>query len=56
MSRAVSRAVTMMLDCEVENRDIQPSNVLWNAKAKKLMLADFELWEIMKQAPILQKI
>ena len=37
-------AVTKMLDCGVEHRDVRPSNVLWNTNGRKAMLVDFECY------------
>jgi hypothetical protein len=51
-----SRAVTKMLGCGVEHRDVRSPNVLWNSEGRKVMLVDFERSEILKQMPILQEI
>jgi hypothetical protein len=51
-----SGAVTKMLDCGVEHRDIRPPNVLWNPEIKNIVLVDFERSEILKQMPVLQEM
>jgi len=48
-----SEAVTKMLGCGVEHRDVQPPNVLWNTEGRKVMLVDFERSEILKQVLVL---
>ncbi len=50
-----SGAVTKMLGCGVEHRDVRPPNVLWNAEGGKVMLVDFERSEILKEVPVLQE-
>jgi hypothetical protein len=50
-----SGAVTKMLGCGVEHRDVRPPNVLWNTEGRKVMLVDFERSEILKQVPVLQE-
>jgi hypothetical protein len=44
-----SGAVTKMLDCRVEHRDIRPPNILWNSKIRNVVSVDFERLEILKQ-------
>jgi serine/threonine protein kinase len=44
-----SWAVTKMLGCGVEHRDIRPPNVLWNPEIRNVVLVDFERSEILKQ-------
>jgi hypothetical protein len=50
-----SRAVTKMLDCGVEHRDVRPPNVLWNTEIRNVVLVDFERSEILKQVSVLQE-
>jgi len=49
-----SRAVTKMLGCGVEHRDVRPPNVLWNPEIRNVVLVDFERSEILKQLAVLQ--
>jgi serine/threonine protein kinase len=49
LAAETSGAVTKMLDCGVEHRDIRPPNVLWNPEIKNIVLVDFERSEILKQ-------
>jgi serine/threonine protein kinase len=51
-----SVAVTKILSCGVEHRDIRPPNVLWNPESRNVVLVDFERSEILKQAQVLQEI
>jgi hypothetical protein len=48
-------AVTKMLSCGVEHRDIRPPNVLWNLEIRNVVLVDFERSEILKQVSVLQE-
>jgi len=50
-----SRAVTNMLGCGVEHRDIRPPNVLWNPEIRNVVLIDFERSKILKQLAVLQE-
>jgi hypothetical protein len=50
-----SMAVTKMLSCGVEHRDVRPPNVLWNPEIRNVVLVDFERSEILKQLPVLQE-
>ncbi|CAG8982361.1 hypothetical protein HYALB_00013990, partial [Hymenoscyphus albidus] len=56
LATETNRAVTKMLDCGVEHRDVRPPNILWNSEGRKVILVDFERSEILKQMPILQEI
>jgi hypothetical protein len=47
------RAVTKMLDCGVEHRDVLPPNVLWNPEIRNVVLVDFERSEMLKQVQLL---
>jgi hypothetical protein len=51
-----SRAVTKMLDCGVEHRDVRPPNVLWNPETRNVVLVDFERSEILKRKLVLQEL
>ncbi|CAG8982299.1 hypothetical protein HYALB_00014022 [Hymenoscyphus albidus] len=55
LATETNRAVTKMLDCGVEHRDVRPPNILWNSEGRKVILVDFERSEISKQMPILQE-
>jgi hypothetical protein len=55
LAAETSRAVTKMLDCGVEHRDVRPPNVLWNPEIRNVVLVDFERSEILKQVPVLQE-
>jgi hypothetical protein len=46
-------AVTKLLSCGVEHRDIRPPNVLWNLEIGNVVLVDFERSEILKQVSVL---
>ncbi|CZT13612.1 uncharacterized protein RAG0_17113 [Rhynchosporium agropyri] len=48
-------AVTKLLSCGVEHRDIRPPNVLWNPETGHLVLVDFERSEILKKVSVLQE-
>jgi hypothetical protein len=48
LAMETSRVVTKMLGCGVEHRNVQPLNVLWNTKGRKVMLVDFKRLEILK--------
>jgi hypothetical protein len=48
-------AVTKMLGCGVEHRDVRPPNVLWNPEIRNVVLVDFERSEILKQWAVLQE-
>ncbi|KAH8799418.1 hypothetical protein F5884DRAFT_758446 [Xylogone sp. PMI_703] len=50
-----SGAVTKMLSCGVEHRDVRPPNVLWNPEIRNVVLVDFERSEILNQVPVLQE-
>jgi hypothetical protein len=50
-----SVAVTKILGCGVEHRDVRPPNVLWNPQIRNVVLVDFERSEILKQVQILQQ-
>jgi hypothetical protein len=50
-----SRAVTKLLVCGVEHRDLRPPNVLWNPEIKNVVLVDFERSQILKQVQVLQE-
>jgi hypothetical protein len=50
-----SRAVTKLLSCGVNHRDIQPPNVLWNLEIRNVMLVDFERSEILRRMSVLQE-
>jgi serine/threonine protein kinase len=55
LAAETSRAVTKMLDCGVEHRDIRPPNVLWNPEIRNVLLVDFEQSEILNQVPVLKE-
>jgi hypothetical protein len=55
LAAETSGAVTKMLDCGVEHRDVRPPNVLWNPETRNVLLVDFERSEILKQVPVLQE-
>jgi hypothetical protein len=55
LAAETSRAVTKMLDCGVEHRDVRPPNLLWNPEIRSVVLVDFERSEILKQVPVLQE-
>jgi serine/threonine protein kinase len=55
LAAETSGAVTKMLDCGVEHRDIRPTNVLWNPEIRNVLLVDFEQSEILNQVPVLQE-
>jgi len=55
LAAETSRAVTKMLDCGVEHRDVRPQNVLWNPEIRNVVLIDFERSEILKQESVLQE-
>ena len=55
LAAETSGAVTKMLDCGVEHRDVRLPNVLWNPEVGNVMLVDFERSEIVKQVPVLQE-
>ncbi|KAH6667473.1 hypothetical protein B0J14DRAFT_489782 [Halenospora varia] len=55
LAAETSRAVTKMLDCGVEHRDVRPPNVLWNPEIRNVVLIDFERSEILKQLAVLQE-
>jgi len=48
-------AVTKILSCGVEHRDVRPPNVLWNPEIRNVVLVDFERSEILKQVSVLQE-
>ena len=43
LTAETSEAVTKMLDCGVEHRDVRPQNVLWNSEIRNVVLIDFEV-------------
>jgi hypothetical protein len=51
-----SVAVTKILSCGMEYRDIRLPNILWNPESRNIVLVDFERSEILKQAQVLQEI
>jgi serine/threonine protein kinase len=51
-----NRAVTKMLDCGVEHRDLRPPNVLRNSETRNLVLIDFERSEILQRKLVLQEL
>ncbi|KAG4430456.1 hypothetical protein IFR05_014064 [Cadophora sp. M221] len=55
LAAETSEAVTKMLSCGVEHRDVRPPNVLWNPETRNVVLVDFERSEILKQASVLQE-
>jgi hypothetical protein len=55
LAMETSVAVTKILSCGVEHRDVRPPNVLWNPESRDVILVDFERSEILKQAHILQE-
>jgi len=55
LAAETSGAVTKILDCGVEHRDVRPPNVLWNAEIRNVVLVDFERSEILKQVEVLQE-
>jgi serine/threonine protein kinase len=55
LAAETSRAVTKMLDCGVEHRDVRPPNVLWNPEIRNVVLVDFERSEILKPMLVLQQ-
>jgi hypothetical protein len=55
LAAETSGAVTKMLDCGVEHRDVRPPNVLWNPEIRNVVLVDFERSEILKQMEVLQE-
>ncbi|KAL5313252.1 hypothetical protein ACEPPN_018985 [Leptodophora sp. 'Broadleaf-Isolate-01'] len=55
LAAETTKAVTKMLDCGVEHRDVRPPNVLWNPETSNVVLVDFERSEILKQVSVLQE-
>lgn len=55
LAAETSRAVTKILTCGVEHRDVRPQNVLWNPEIRNVVLIDFERSEVLKQSPVLQE-
>ena len=55
LAAETSGAVTKMLGCGVEHRDVRPPNVLWNAEIRNVVLVDFEGSRILKQWAVLQE-
>jgi serine/threonine protein kinase len=55
LAAEMSAAVTKMMDCGVEHRDVRPPNVLWNPEIKNVVLVDFERSEILKQVQVLEE-
>lgn len=55
LAAETSRAVTELLNCGVEHRDVLPPNVLWNPETRNVVLVDFERSEILKRVPVLQE-
>ncbi len=55
LAAETSRAVTKMLSCGVEHRDVRLQNVLWNPEIRNVVLIDFERSEVLKQLPVLQE-
>ena len=55
LATETSWAVTKMLDCGVEHRDVRPPNVLWNPEIGNVVLVHFERSEILKLVPVLQE-
>ncbi|KAH7364889.1 hypothetical protein BKA65DRAFT_145816 [Rhexocercosporidium sp. MPI-PUGE-AT-0058] len=55
LAAETSEAVTKMLSCGVEHRDVRPPNVLWNPETRNVVLVDFERSEILKQVSVLQE-
>lgn len=47
LAAETSGAVTKMLGCGVEHRDMRPPNVLWNPEIRNVVLVDFERSEIL---------
>ena len=54
LAAETSWAVTKLLGCGVEHRDVRPPNVLWNSEIRNMVLIDFERSEILKRVPVLQ--
>ncbi|KAH6719535.1 hypothetical protein BKA61DRAFT_571536 [Leptodontidium sp. MPI-SDFR-AT-0119] len=52
LAAETSGAVTKLLSCGVEHRDVRPSNVLWNPETSNVVLVDFERSEILKQVSV----
>jgi len=55
LASETSGAVTKLLGCGVEHRDVRPPNVLWNPEIRNVVLVDFERSEILKRVPTLQE-
>lgn len=55
LAAEMSEAVTKLLNCGVEHRDVRPPNVLWNPEIRNVVLVDFERSEILKQESVLQE-
>jgi hypothetical protein len=55
LAAETSRAVTKLLGCGVEHRDVRPPNVLWNPEIRNVVLVDFERSEILKRVAVLQE-
>ncbi|KAL5312936.1 hypothetical protein ACEPPN_019362 [Leptodophora sp. 'Broadleaf-Isolate-01'] len=55
LAAETSGAVTKLLSCGVEHRDVRPPNVLWNPETSNVVLVDFERSEILKQVSVLQE-
>jgi hypothetical protein len=55
LAAETSGAVTKILDCGVEYRDVRPPNVLWNPEISNVVLVDFERSQISKQVQVLQE-
>jgi hypothetical protein len=55
LAAETSAAVTKILDCGVEHRDVRPPNVLWNPEIENVVLVDFERSEILKRVSVLQE-
>jgi serine/threonine protein kinase len=53
LAAETSEAVTKILDCGVEHRDIRPPNMLWNPEIRNVVLVDFKRLEILKQVLVL---
>jgi hypothetical protein len=55
LAAETSAAVTKILDCGVEHRDVRPPNVLWNPENTNVVLVDFERSQILKQEQVFQE-
>ncbi|KAH8730664.1 hypothetical protein GQ44DRAFT_746597 [Phaeosphaeriaceae sp. PMI808] len=49
LAAETSAAVTQLLDCGVEHRDVRPPNVLWNPEIRNVVLVDFDRSKFFKR-------